>query len=587
MRSRPIASALLALLIAVSAVASMPAPTSAATGVLYVDGKTGNDAWDGSLSTRAFKTIAKAANALPNGSSAAGWKIVVKGYADYIYRERPVPPGWQRTGVEGAPITFEAAGYVAGTGVSYPMPIISGADALPAAGQTWSGTSVAGVWSTPLATAPFGYGKSGTSTLPTALFQNVRTWLWEQPSLSVLGTRAVTGAGGYWYDANAKRIYVSAASKSGSTVGTDPTGLAIDVIMRNGFLFDGRSGGDHMSVRGFEVRHSANGIAFLYGADYGTVADNLLTGNLYMGVSIAGYQTPSGPDGAVGFTVWRNRGTANTIQAIKLTNGASSASVCYNEAWGNGLQGIKIEGVTPGSGYTGRSTGITVCANRLHHQTFNPTGSSYNNASGITISNGVTNVTLRDNDFYANDVGVLVTQEATGMAAMNGIAITRNRMWGNRRFGLYFFDGYRGSGAGTMTASYDRIWGNGMGVMVDRGSSNKKLIHETIDGNAGDGIHIGGYQVTPASATITDSLITRNGGFGLWLVTGNSAVVAYTGLHANSRGAISGTPTKTAVNTNAPGYVSVDPVSSEHLRISSTSYQYTAGPSWMPIGARY
>ena len=71
----------------------------------------------------------------------------------------------------------------------------------------------------------------------------------------------------------------------------------------------------YTELRGFEVRHSANGIAYFYGADYGTVADNVLVGNLYMGVSIVGYQAAGGPDPAVGHTIWRNRGTRNTIQA--------------------------------------------------------------------------------------------------------------------------------------------------------------------------------------------------------------------------------------------------------------------------------
>jgi hypothetical protein len=192
-----------------------------------------------------------------------------------------------------------------------------------------------------------------------------------------------------------------------------------------------------------------------------------------------------------------------------------------------------------------------------------------------------------DNQAYANDVGIHFTQGATGMPAMNGMTITRNRIWLNRRFGIYFLDGYRGSGAGTMTASYDTIWWNGIGVMVDRGVSNKTLSHETIHGNQIDGVKVGGYKVASSSITISESLITSNGSFGLWLVTGNSATVRYSGLSGNVRGNVSGTPSKTAVNSQAPGYLSTSSTSTDFLRISTASYQFRAGISGRPIGARY
>jgi hypothetical protein len=585
MRSSRLVASLSALVLA----GMLVTPVSAAASTFYVDGKLGSDSNGGTSLGSAFKTIAKAAMSVPAGSAGAGSTIIVKGYTDYVYRERPIPTGWGRTGTSTAPIVFQALSYAASS-TAYVKPIVSGADPAPATGNHWTAASTAGVWYTPWSTAPFDFGKNSASSLPTSIFQDTNTWLWEQASLSALGTRASKGKGGYWYDAANDRLYVSAVSSSGTTAGTDPTAHQVDVPMRSAFLLDGRSGADYIQIRGFEVRHSANGIAYLYGADNGTVADNVLTGNIYMGISVSGYQTTSGPDPADGMTIWRNRGSWNTIELIKLTSGVTNASVCYNDASFNGLAGILVEGPPSGSSYTGKTTGVTLCFNKLHDHEFNPTGQAYNNAAGALIQNGALSVTVRDNSLWNNDVGLHITQGATNMPAMNGLTITRNLIWGNNRFGLYFLDGYRGSGLGTATASYDLIWGNGVGVMVDRGSKNKTLSHETVYANTGDGIHVGGSApVASASVAITRSLVTGNGGYGLWLVSGNgnTASLSYTGFSGNVKGNITGSPSKTAVNTQAPGYMSTLPSSASYLKIGGSSYQYTAGPGSTPIGAKY
>jgi len=582
MKSARLVASLCALVIA----SALATPVRAAASTFYVDGKLGSDSNSGTSLGSAFKTIAKAAMSVPAASAGAGSTVIVRGYTDYVYRERPVPTGWGRTGTASAPIVFKALDYVAASS-SYVKPIVSGADVAPATGSRWTASSTAGVWYTPWSTAPFDFGKSGTSSLPTAIFQDTTTWIWEQTSLGALGARASTGKGGYWYDAANDRLYVSAVSSSGTTAGTDPTSHKIDVPMRSAFLLDGRSGADYIQVRGFEVRHSGNGIAYLFGADHGTVADNVLTGNIYMGVSVSGYQTPTGPDPADGMTIWRNRGSWNTIELIKLTSGVTNASVCYNDASFNGLTGILVEGPPSGSSYTGKTSAVTLCSNKLHDHRYNPTGSTYNNAAGLLIQNGAQSVTVKDSSMWNNDVGIHITQGATNMPAMNGLTITRNLIWANRRFGLYFLDGYRGSGAGKVTASYDVIWGNGTGVMVDRGSTNKTLSHETIHSNTAEGIKVGGYQLAVASVAISQSLITNNGTYGLWLVTGNTASLSYSGMYANATANILGSPTRTSVNGNPPGYVSTSSASPDFLRIGTVSYQYTAGPSGTPIGAKY
>ena len=559
----------------------------AAGGTFYVDGKTGSDSNGGRSPDDAFKTIARAAASLPAGSGAAGWTVSVRGYTDYVYRERPIPPGWDRRGTSSARITFKATGYGPATTASYVKPIVSGADIVPASGGRWTTSGTPGIWKTSWSTAPFGYGQYSGS-LRTALFQDTTTWLWEQSSLSALAARAKAGTGGYWYDKAAKVLYASAVG-SPSAGGTDPSRYRIEAVMRNAFLFMGTEGVAYVDVRGFDVRHAANGIAFIKGADYGTVADNILTGNLMMGIQTSGGQTASGPNPGTGHVVARNRGSANTLQMIKVDEGTQSSTFCDNTATGNGLQGIKVQGPPGGTAYTGTTSGITICRNTLADNDHNPTGSVYNNASGLTIANGARNVTVDTNRIHGNDVGIHVTQESAGRARMDGIALKRNDIHDNRRFGLYLFDGAHGStaGAGTLRSDYDVYWRNGIGVMAGRGTSNKAVYHATIFDNRSDGVRVGESSQARATFKLATSIVTHNDGYGIWLVTGNTAAVNYVGLSSNTLGSIKGTPSKVGVNTKAPGYLSTTVGSSSFLRIGTSSYQYTAGPSGTPLGARF
>lgn len=572
-----------AVLAATLLAAALPSAVGAASNTLYVDGKTGSDSNGGTSPTDAFKTIAKAASKLPAGSSAAGWTVIVKGYSDYVYRERPIPPGWDRRGTSSAKVTFQASGYAAGSSASYVKPIVSGADIAPVSGQDWSATSTSGVYVTPWTVKPFDFGKYKGS-IKTAIFQDTTTWLWEQTSLSALGTRAASGKGGYWWDASKGLLYVSAVGSSG-----DPSGHRIEVTTRAAFYFMGTNGVSYVAVRGFDVRHAANGIALAKGVDGSTVADNVLTGNHLMGIETSGAQTSSGPNPASGNTIARNRGSWNTVQLIKIGEGSTSTSVYDNRAWDNGVEGIKVTGPQSGSSYTGQTTGITISRNTLHDHDFNPTGSAYNNAAGLLITDGAQNVTVDGNWIYRNDVGIHISHESSGRAVMNGIALKRNQVHDNRRFGIDFYDGAYGKGSGSMRSDYDVLWKNGTGILVARGSTNKSISHVTIHDSVAEGIKVGESSTSKSSATISSSLVTSNGGYGLWLVTGSTASVSYTGFSGNAKGTIKYTTglTQKTTNTQAPGYLSTSTSSSSFLKISTSSYQYTAGQYSKPIGARY
>jgi Right handed beta helix region len=573
--SRRHAVALLAMAVVALAALGSPPVASAAGPTLYVDGKTGNDANDGRSPATAFRTIQHAADSIPKGTAAAGSRVIVRGYTDYVYRERPISSGWNRTGKSGAPIKFEAAGYVAG-GSGYVKPIVSGADAAPRPGQAWQSVA-SGVWRTAWAEVPFDFGKG----LRTAAFQDDSQWLWERGSVAELSQAAASGEGGYFYAPG--WLYVAPV---GAAAGS-PGGHAFDVVERNGFYFKGDFGTKWVEVRGFEVRHSANGIAFKSGVDHGFAADNLLVGNLYMGIQVSGDISGGVANPATHNIVKRNVFRSNTLQGIKIDRGTQYSTFCDNDVSTSGMAGIKLQGAPPGTSNVAVTRYNNVCNNDLHDNTFNRTGSPYANTSGITIANGARSNTIQRNRIYRNLVGIHVTQEGKGRRTLDGNVLAYNRIFSNSRYGIYFYDGMYGSGSGKIVSRHDLIWGNGTGVRVDRGSTNKILKMDTIYGNLHDGVQVGLGGGAYAHVLLKRTLVTNNRGYAVNVRGRSTAALKYVGLRANSGGAYRGTVSRKAVNHWAPKYLSRMKADPGFLRISKTSRDYTAGPHGKPIGARW
>ena len=134
---------------------------------------------------------------MPNDGAAAGWTVVVRGYADYIYRERPVPGNYDRRGTASAPVVFTAEGWTPGA-TDYAKPIVSGAKVAPQPGKSWQADST-GVWSTTWSSQPSGFDRA--KPYSSAIFQNRTGRLWQHASLADLRNRASRGDGGYWWTA--------------------------------------------------------------------------------------------------------------------------------------------------------------------------------------------------------------------------------------------------------------------------------------------------------------------------------------------------------------------------------------------------
>lgn len=576
---------IVALTIVMAVAAALPSGTRAVVGTtLYVDGKNGSDGNAGTTMAAAFKTIDRAARAIPPGS-APGWRVVVRGYTDYTYRERPIHQGWRSWGTVTDPIVFEAYGYVAGRS-SYVKPIISGADLAPLPGQRWVATADAGVYYTHWPTRPAGFAVQGPSgEALSALFQDADTWLWNAAGVADLPARAATGSGGYWWDEALERLYVTVAG------GGHPSGHSIEVIMRSTFYFKGEFGVKHITVRGFRVEHSDNGIALISGADGGTIVDNETFGNLFMGIHTAGRTTADGLDPSTGHVIKRNVASYNTVQGIKISSGTQATTVCDNELTLNALQGLKIQSAPPKGGVTMETRDVTVCRNRIGDQVFRtPHRPDNDNATGITVANGARRVSITSNEIWNNGIGIHLVQEGTGMTPLDEITIERNLIHDNRRFGLNVFDGRYGTGAGRMWARHNLYWDNYIGVMVDEATSNKVLQYETVFSSKAEGIVINGRE-KGTSVSISRSLVTDSGAAGVMVSRQATASLSYVGLSANAGGTVTTFGTVSVsqrfMNTRPAAYLSVDPAHPDFLMISASSYQRTAGPDGTPIGARY
>lgn len=560
--------------------ASHPAHVRAAGTTLYVDGKAGNDDNDGRSWAEAYRTINRAAKEVPRGTAAAGWTVVVRGYTDYIYRERPVPGGYSRTGVAGSPLVFTAEGWSPGA-TDYVKPIVSGALVAPQPGQSWRADSTPKVWWTRWSGAPVGFDRK--KPYAGALYQDTTTWLWQHASLADLRQKAKRGDGGYWYDAAAGRLYV--ATRGNVTPGS----VSIDVPTRMGFYFTGEVGAAYISVRGFVVQHTSMGITFHLGTDHSSALDNVAIGNTPMGFSTSGRRTSNGADLGVGNEFRRNVALANTLQGFKIDAGSRNTVVCGNSVRRNAYQGIKIQGSDVDASDARVTSGTEICENELAQQSVRRPGRSDEQPNGLTISNGARDTYVHDNTIRDNVIGVQLNHRGVG-SPLSGTRFTRNLVHGNRSAGLSLRDGVSRAawGSGSLLASYNLYWDNGVGIRIAPGSTNKTFEHETIYANAGNGLEVGcGCSGGTARVTLRTSLVTHNGRYGVVVGSGHRATLWHVGYGTNASGPLSGSASRTKTNTRRAGYVSRDAADADFLRIGPGSYQLTAGPDGTPIGARY
>jgi hypothetical protein len=576
---------------------SLPSAPVMPLNAIYVDGKNGNDANNGACTAEAagptcgpVKTIRRASQLLPS-ALAAGWKVVVRGYTDYVYRMDRVDQGFGSYGSTEQPIVFQAEGWTGPGSGGFTRPIVDGSLKAPLAGKYWHHASgdPSNLWWTEWSGKPAGWGATGASgDGSSAVFQDSpgsgTRFLWDQKTLSALRTNAAKG--GYFWDGSVDRLYVAVLGDASAAK------HSLNVVMDNTLFFKGEQGVHDVVVAGFSVRHSDFGIAFVGGMDRGMAYDNLLEANLYAGIHTVGRVVGTTPDPSTGHTIQFNTARYSTVQGIKVDFGTQDTLVQDNVVEANALQGIKVQGTPPGGTYTGTTDGISVIRNTMRNQTcLHPDCGANDNSTGITIANGAHNVLVRSNKVTANGLGIRLVTEGSGVKPLANITVTFNRVWNNRRYGINLYDGAYGAtaGAGKMQASHNLLWGNLVGVYVDKNSSNKVFQYETIFDNEIGGFTVNGRDVGGTDVSLSNSLVTNNSGNGVLVSKEGTLDLDYCGVSGNTVNVRvdHGHLTQANVNNQPAGYLSTLMSSADFLLIDASSYQYTAGPGGTPIGAKF
>ena len=577
---------LVGMSLALLAGAAMAPAAGAAGGTLYVDGKNGSNTNSGLSWGSALKTIYAASSKVPREGAAAGWKVIVRGYTDYLYRERPAPGGYQRWGTASSPLVFQAEGWSPGAS-NYVKPRLSGALSAPRAGKSWTSLG-GGVWSTPWPTKPAQFMPD--KAYYAAVFQDDETPLWQRSSLKNLKSSSSTDKlGGYWWASGVLYVGTRGGLKPCAAGSTSTSCPRIEVPTNNGFYFDGAHGVAHVEVRGFEMRHYNVAIAFVGGTDHSAAYDNVIVGTSGAGIHVSGAK--SNP--AVGNRVERNVGRLNTIQAIKVNAGSHDTIVCNNSAFDNGLQGIKVQGPFDGGSDPRVTRDTLVCDNELHDQNFRRPNNSASYANGLTISDGALTTTVSGNRIWGNAIGINLAQQSSSGLAIDQTLIEDNLIWSNKTAGLSLNDGVkrRSAGSGRLTSRFNLYWANGIGITVSKGSTHKVSEHDTFHANKRFAARVGcKCSTVTAELRIEQGIVSGSGEYGVFGRSGGRATLAYVGLNgngaANTKGKVTIDPSG-STNAMPPDFLSLNSSNADFLRIAQSSYQYTAGPSSSPIGARF
>jgi len=358
---------------------------SAAGPSFFVDGKHGNDANAGTSLGSAFKTIKAGVWALRYGGT-----LNVVGYTDYVYYETMSSSQWFINGTSSAPVVIRAYNYGSS---GYVRPIVSGAKVVsrPRDGK-WTRPDAAhypDVWQTPWTAAIPGYESAVNSYRQQRVFADVSQPLVRPGSLSLAGLQATPGS--QWW--NGSKLMVRLGGW-GSTPGAslDPNDHTIEIPFYSGLLV--ASGSNYVQIMGFNVRHTTMGVGFTGNASHGLVQDVDASYDYTMGFFTASSYN----------TFRRITGSRNTIQLVKLDNGADHNVVEYATGTENMGQGVKLTGSGTQYNTVRWSTfkgGKDVPTNQAQYGGY---------VQGIDIEQGANNNTIDGNTIQRNRRGLMLYQ---------------------------------------------------------------------------------------------------------------------------------------------------------------------------------
>ncbi|HNB64921.1 MAG TPA: DUF4347 domain-containing protein, partial [Rhodocyclaceae bacterium] len=289
------------------------------------------------------------------------------------------------------------------------------------------------------------------------------------------------------------------------------------------------SGASGSTVRGLVIQGFANG----YGVNIDNSANNQIVGN-YIGTTLAGtaavanfrglYLSGAAATGNVigGSTAAdRNLISGNSNDGVSI-NGASLNTVIGNivglnaagtAALGNGAQGIGIWGGAAQNTVGGTSAGLRNVISGNLGDGIRLDASTNNTVAGNYIGLASDGSTAVGN----GEVGVNITNGATGNLIGGSTSASRNVISGNTQYGIYV-DAQIGATAnttiqnnylGTNAAGSAAVGNGGFGLAIDYGASNTSVLDNVISGNTATSWSAsrGGIYVYANGATIQGNLI--------------------------------------------------------------------------------
>ena len=501
-----------------TAVASAAETTAVASAspVIYVDGKRGSDSRSGTSLTSAVKTVAAGMNLISHSG-----RLEVVGYDDYVYYETPTRSYWVGA-TQANPAVIEAYGY-GKTG--YVRPIISGAMVVSRPDSTsWyrpNPNSYPDVWAISWSRAIPGYEASVKGYRQERIYMDVSQPLARPADVPSLAQLQATPASEYW---NGKTLYVHLGLWASKLADTNPNHHTIEYPNYDGLLIS--SGSAYVTIQGFRIRHAHIGMGATGSANHVTIND-----------VDASYNYPMGLFSASGYNTFRNvTGTRNTIQLIKLDDGAMHNLVDGATATENMGQGIKLSGAS--SAYN--TVRNSVFSGGLSIPSWERGYGGY--TQGIDIEDGAHDNVISNNVIANNPRGLMLYETTTSGKPLDRNTVTGNRFTGNR-YGVLIWDGRvsTASSTGHVTFSRNIYDANQEAVGCDSATSNKVFDHETFY-NTGSAKTVDNstFHMKAGTVTVTNSIVSGVRGYAFYALSPSRVEVSTTTVVGTGLGILYG-----------------------------------------------
>ena len=529
-----------------------PTPAAAANSpTIYVDGKHGSDANSGTSLASAFKTVGRGMWAVRYSGH-----LFVVGYNDYTYYETPTKSYWVLATANN-PATIEAYGY--GTS-GYVRPIISGALVVNRPGSTrWyrpNASLYPDVWATSWTTPIVGYESSVNAARQERIFMDVSQPLARPVQTPTLAQLQASPASEYW---NGKTLYVRLGLWSGTLADRNPNHHTIEIPNYNGLLIG--TGSSYVTIAGFRVRHASMGVGVTGTANHVTVVDVDASYNYPMG-----FWTSSSYN-----TFERITGSRNTIQLLKLDDGAQHNLVDGAHGTENLGQGIKL-------------TGANCAYNTIQNSTFSGGknipmwAAAYGGyVQGIDFEQGAHDNLVQKTTISGMRRGLMLYQASSAGGSLHGNRVTQTHFSGNDT-AVLIWDGRYSASAGTGAVSFSRNTydGNGKAVDVEAPTSNKTFDHETIyrTGTTADQ-GSSAFYLKAGLVSLTNSIVSQTAGYAFYAAPGASMSAQYTDVFGAGLGVTGGDVSWTPARQTST-YVPIRPV----RILDSRNGTGLAGPFW-------